>query len=66
MHHCTKFYQNGKTVVEMTHLTFFKKWWPSAILNLWGKIWDDLQRVFGGLYGLYQNLVGIASVVFII
>jgi len=28
----------------------FSIWRPSAILNLWGKFWDDPQQEFDGLY----------------
>jgi len=28
----------------------FLRWWPSSILDLWGKFWDDPQWEFGGVY----------------
>jgi len=35
---------------SLTIYLFFSRWRPSAILDLWGKFWDDPQWVFGGLH----------------
>jgi len=39
MHQHAKFERNS-----------FSRWRLTAILDLWGKFWDDPQREFGGLY----------------
>jgi len=43
------FVEIGQTVAEI-NLSIFSRWQPSAILDLWGKFWDDPQREFDGLY----------------
>jgi len=44
------FVEIGRTVAEILQFILYSKWRPSAILDLWGKFWDDPQRKFDGLY----------------
>ena len=36
--------------IYLSNLSFFSRWQPAAILDLWDKFWDDAQREFCGLY----------------
>ena len=40
----------GETVAKIEQFILFLRWQLSAILELWGKFWDDPQREFGGVY----------------
>jgi len=45
------FVEIGGSVAEIWQfVVFFSRWRPSAILDLWGKFWNDPQREFDGLY----------------
>jgi len=51
MHHRTIFNQNRSNGCrDIAFNVFFQKWRWFAILNLWGKFWDEPQREFDGLY----------------
>jgi len=40
----------GFPLLRYSNLSFFSRWRPSAILDLWGEFWDNPQREFGDLY----------------
>jgi len=39
-----------KQLLLYSNLSFISRWRPSAILDMWGKFWDNPQREFGGVY----------------
>jgi len=37
-------------LLKYSNYPFFSRWWPSTILDWWGKFWDDPQQEFCGVY----------------
>jgi len=44
------FVERGQTVAEVYQFSHFSICQTSAILNLWGKFWDDPRRKFDDFY----------------
>jgi len=64
MHHHAKFRQNPSICCEDIMIFNFSRWWPSAILDLFGAYLDHPQRVaYLVVFITAQNLVAIDAVV---